>query len=222
MLSRIKRTAIPKALRHTFGGSPADANAGSSPSESARRESGHPEFVPPGHFYSAIPDPSDIDAVALRISGVTPLDALGIDFNIDAQLAALETLAPLVPRHPVPYDASPPDRYHFGNGWYERSDGVFLHLVTRHLAPERIVEVGSGYSSACILDTLAQAEIRSTCVFIDPDLTRIDRLFTPDDQPRIPSCRRECRTSPSPSSPSCRPEICSSSTRLMSSKRAAT
>jgi predicted O-methyltransferase YrrM len=189
MLSRIRGASVREAFRHRMSavrdrvthGHPTPPAADPLPSlgEQARD---YPEFVPPGHFYSAIPDPSDIESLALRMSEVRPLDALGIDFNVDGQLSILESMAPLAGDIAFQDEPSRTSRYHFVNGWYERSDGVFLHLVTRYLRPSRIVEVGSGYSSACVLDTLAQAKIDSTCVFIDPDLTRIDRLFTPEDR----------------------------------------
>jgi hypothetical protein len=63
----------------------------------------------------------------------------------------------------------PPYRYYFGNSMYCYSDAIFLYSMIRYFNPKRIIEVGSGFSSAVILDTnehFQQNEI--DCTFIEP------------------------------------------------------
>ena len=43
-------------------------------------------------------------------------------------------------------------RYYFDNNAYCHSDGICLYSMIRHLAPKRIIEVGSGFSSALMHD----------------------------------------------------------------------
>ena len=44
-------------------------------------------------------------------------------------------------------------RYYFWNIFYCYSDAIFLYCIIRHFKPSRIVEIGSGFSSAVMLDT---------------------------------------------------------------------
>ena len=52
---------------------------------------------------------------------------------------------------------------------YTYSDAVFLYGMLRHARPKRIVEVGSGFSSAAMLDTIDQhLDGDVACTFIEP------------------------------------------------------
>ncbi len=108
----------------------------------------------PGHFYSPIPSRQDLKENADRVfSDSEPLD---IKLNIDEQRNLLETFKRL--HNDFPYDfinarEDPNLRYRWVNGCqYRYSDVVFLYSFIRHLRPKRIVEVGSGASSAVMLD----------------------------------------------------------------------
>ena len=56
---------------------------------------------------------------------------------------------------------------------YSYSDAICLYGMMRHLKPRRLIEVGSGFSSAAILDT---NELffghHIACTFIDPEPDR--------------------------------------------------
>lgn len=108
----------------------------------------------PGHFYSPVPSREEIKSSADRIFSST--DVLDIDLNIDKQFQLLETFKVL--RSDFPYDflgakENEKLRYRFTNRpQYRYSDVMFLYQVIRHLKPRQIVEVGSGASSAVMLD----------------------------------------------------------------------
>lgn len=108
----------------------------------------------PGHFYSPIPSREEVRESADRIfsdSGV-----LDVELNIDKQFQLLETFKTI--RSDFPYDfinakESEKLRYRFTRRpQYRYSDVMFLYHVIRHLEPQQIVEVGSGASSAVMLD----------------------------------------------------------------------
>lgn len=107
---------------------------------------------PPGHFYSAIPDPADL----LRREGqVWALrDKLsGVDIREPAQLALLERLRPHVSGIDYPVDApAEPGRYYYMNGMFPVLDAEFLYGALGLFKPRRIVEVGSGFSSLVMAD----------------------------------------------------------------------
>jgi predicted O-methyltransferase YrrM len=110
------------------------------------------EWKPPGHFYSAVPEWSDLDRLLADAAG--PLDDVpGVDLRLDQQWELLESLGPLYRSHPFSDGGTDGQRYRFLNEAYGHGDGLTLHAMLRHLRPSRIVEVGSGWSSACMLDT---------------------------------------------------------------------
>src|SRR5262245_40597097 len=123
-------------------------------------------FAPPGHFYSPIPSQADIDAVARR----TGADELrGIDLREPAQLALLDELALFYRDLPFAPTAAPGLRYRFENPSYSYADGIFLYSMLRHLKPRRVIEVGSGFTSALLLDTNERfLDNRVECTFIEP------------------------------------------------------
>lgn len=106
----------------------------------------------PGHFYSPIPSPEDIEegtkTPVLDRTRLTP----GVDHNLDVQLALIDQLSAFYAS--MPFGASSGDtlRYYLENDFYGSADGVIFYCILRHFAPKRIIEVGSGFSSALILD----------------------------------------------------------------------
>jgi predicted O-methyltransferase YrrM len=144
-------------------------------------EAGHPEFVPPGHFYSAIPALDELRARRQQLFDRDPLDIPGVDLRIDEQLGLLRQLAAHLPDVPFTDTPKEPLRYSFVNGMFEHVDGTFLYLLLRHLEPARIIEVGSGYSSACILDTVELHLADTRCTFVDPHMDRLRSLLRPTD-----------------------------------------
>jgi Methyltransferase domain len=131
----------------------------------------------PGHPHSPIPD-----WATLTPEGAVPDSCAAIDLNLRGQLELLRTLAKFHGEHSFADDPQPGFRYFFRNGFYAAPDGIVLYCMLRHLAPRRVIEVGSGFSSALILDTVDD-DTRLT--FIEPDPTRLRDLLWPDDRPTI-------------------------------------
>lgn len=139
----------------------------------------------PGHFYSPVPSREEVRNNADRIFSST--EVLDIDLNIDEQFKLLETFK--TRRSDFPYDF-PNDkenqslRYRFINRpQYRYSDVIFLYNVIRHLEPQRIVEVGSGASSAVMLDMndlFFNSSIKLT--FVEPYPERLYRYLNNQDQ----------------------------------------
>ena len=107
----------------------------------------------------------------------------GIELNENEQISLLKTMAENYRTIPFSDEKQPNLRYYYNNGFYCQSDGIFLHLMIRHFKPKRIVEVGSGFSSACMLDTnelFFDNSIRLT--FIEPYPDRLYSLFKEKDK----------------------------------------
>ena len=109
-------------------------------------------WVPPGHFYSPIPD---LEEIRTRESLVfaPERDILGIDLHESEQLQLLETFAKLYESIPFGAKKTEEHRYYYENPAYAYNDGIILHCMLRTLKSKRVIEVGSGFSSAVTLDT---------------------------------------------------------------------
>lgn len=148
--------------------------------EAARAAPTPEHFVPHGHYYSPIPSLEDIEESGRRTHA-----APGIDLNEAEQVRLLEDLARHYPSMPFTDDGSPGFRYRFDNPSYSYADAIFLHTMLRHLQPRRVIEVGSGHTSALTLDTNQHFLGGSveTC-FIDPHPELLLSLITEADRRR--------------------------------------
>lgn len=141
-------------------------------------------FFPPGHFYSPLPSREEV-AEAFARGGFGP-PFPGIDLNEAGQLARLECFAGWYLEQPFPEKETPGRRYFLDNPSYGHFDAIMLYGMLREAKPRRIIEVGSGFSSAAMLDlnehTLGGG-VRLT--FIDPDMRRLRPLLRPNDEHRV-------------------------------------
>lgn len=136
------------------------------------------ESVPSGHFYSAIPSEQDVAEFYSR-----PAEAhiAGIELNPENQIKLLESLKAYYPAD-FPDEKQPEYRYYFKNGLYSYTDGIILQGMIRHLKPRKIIEIGSGFSSAVMLDINEKyfnddIELK----FIDPYMNRLKSLVPESD-----------------------------------------
>jgi predicted O-methyltransferase YrrM len=99
----------------------------------------------------------------------------GVDLRSREQVDLTVKIAPML-------SEAPRDRYRPHNNMFGSADAAVLHAMIRHLKPRRIVEVGSGYSTAMLLDTAERAglEIEVTCIEPYPD--RLLHLLMPHDK----------------------------------------
>lgn len=127
-----------------------------------------PMAYPPGHFYSPLADTDDVESRAESIFAV-PDSVAGIDLRAEHQLALVDRLRRHHADQPFTAKAQPGGGYHFENTFFSYGDAIVLHCLLRHLSPRRLIEVGSGYSSAVILDTNDRfLDGRLACTLIDP------------------------------------------------------
>lgn len=135
-----------------------------------------------GHYYSPVPSLKELERDAPRIFDRSLRSLPGIELNEADQLALLTEFAAFY--EDQPFAETPRDhlRYFFDNYWYGRADGLFLYSMIRRFRPGRIIEVGSGFSSAVMLDTndrFMDRSIRFT--FIEPESTRLRKLLKEED-----------------------------------------
>jgi Methyltransferase domain len=139
----------------------------------------------PGHYYSPIPNLAELEANQDRIFGKHPISLPGIDLRRDQQLALLSEFATLYGELPFDFTGrhDPRLRYQAAGAWYRYSDVVFLYSFLRHFKPRRVVEVGSGFSSAVMMD-VNDLFLNGTAhlTFIEPFPDRLDRMLRPADR----------------------------------------
>ena len=130
-------------------------------------------FVPPGHFYSPIPDIDEIRKDEKTIFGSVPRKISGIELHEEEQLKLLARFAKFYEEMPFQAEKSEGLRYFFKNPAYGYCDAILLHCMIRFLKPKRIMEVGSGFSSCMMLDTnefMFANSIETTFIEPYPDL----------------------------------------------------
>ena len=87
---------------------------------------------------------------------------------------------------PFPEMPSPSCRFYFRGSPFPYPDAIFLYSFLRYAQPKQIIEVGSGFSSAVILDTVDRFfPQRPKITFIEPYPINLNRLLRPDDRNNV-------------------------------------
>ena len=137
----------------------------------------------PRHF-SAAPDLDEVWARRDRIFAV-PETLPEIDLGPQEQLELVDTLTPFARDTELCETPTPGHRYSFDNDFFTYGDAVVLHAMLRWLRPRRLVEIGSGYSSALILDTNERyLDNTLRCTFVEPYPDRLLGLLSDTDRAR--------------------------------------
>jgi hypothetical protein len=132
-----------------------------------------PPYAPPGHYYSPLTSRGDIRRA------LSWHDAPGVALNQAAQLAMAASAWPVL--------ASPPPgpRYREDEGsvMFAAADAAVYRVMLGALRPSRIIEAGSGFSTAVALDEAGGnpclAGLEMTC--IEPHPARLRSLLRPGD-----------------------------------------
>ena len=134
---------------------------------------------PPGHFYSPI---SSLEDIKEKEDIIWKLDKAGIqngiDFNLEKQISLLDKLGDYYQELPFTNKPSESNRYYLENTLYSYTDGIVLYSMLRHFQPKSIIEVGSGFSSAAMMDVndkFFNSEIN--LIFIEPYPERLNNLM---------------------------------------------
>lgn len=143
-----------------------------------------PERYPPGHFYSVVPSLSELSRHAASIFA-RPAAVSAVNLNSAAQIRILREIAALMEDPPF-YAKGRATRFDIDNDSFSYDDAPVLHAMLRRIRPRRVVEIGSGHSSACMLDTDERhlgASVQFT--FIDVDCSVLRRLLREEDLARV-------------------------------------
>ena len=133
----------------------------------------HELHVPPGHYYSPIPNWEDV-RFANENRGNTNLE--GIELNPFQQMKLAHDWVEIYPQV-LHWLNSQTKKYTFDNTWFFGSDAICLTLLLVSQPPQKIIEVGAGYSTALIED-INQYWFNNeiSILSIDPNLERAHSL----------------------------------------------
>lgn len=141
----------------------------------------------PGHFYSAIPSLEEVKKDEDRIWKGIQYDGIeSIKLNTDTQKKVLNDISTYYSDIPFEDELNEDLRYYFNNPYYLYTDGIVLFGMLRHLKPKQIIEVGSGFSSALMLDVndiFFDSKIEFG--FIEPHTERLEKLMSKGDKDNI-------------------------------------
>jgi predicted O-methyltransferase YrrM len=122
-----------------------------------------PPYVAPGHFYSPLTTPGDVRRARAWADATNQLP--GIDLRDEQQLALAAELSPFLK------EGATGARYNPVNPQYGPADAAVYRAMLNYLKPRRIIEVGSGFSTAVALDEIDSSlpGVELTCIEPYPD-----------------------------------------------------
>jgi len=140
-------------------------------------------WKPPGHFYSPIPSLDEVKKHESQIFRATNNFVSAVDLNATRQFQLLADFRKFYDEMIFPEVATNGFRYYFQNEYFSYADGIALYCMLRHVRPKRVIEVGSGFSSALMLDTNDRFLDRSVhFTFVEPYPERLKSLIWDADQ----------------------------------------
>ena len=143
-------------------------------------------FYKPGHFYSPIPDFEEVFNNRELIFNNTSKIIPGINLNEDTQLIFLQKLNNYFNQFPFTQEKKLPYHYYTQNPAFSFTDALTLFSILCYLQPKKVIEVGSGFSSALIYDTNVNFLDNSIqCQFIEPFPDTLQQIFSREEYSQL-------------------------------------
>lgn len=136
--------------------------------------------VPHGHFYSPIVSKSEIEDLE-KLIWREKTELKEIDLNLHFQEEILTDFKNYYADF-VEFTSSKNYRYKLNNQSFEHTDAFFLFSMIQHFQPKKIIEIGSGNSSALMLDVREKYDLQADLTFIDPFPQNLKRLIKKEDE----------------------------------------
>lgn len=110
------------------------------------------KFHPPGHYYSPHVDHEWIEKQKNTIFDINDNKIPGIVLNELGQYELLQCFLEYYNLLDFPETKDTTHKFYYQNQYFSYSDAITLSCMMLHVKPNRIVEIGSGYSSAVMVD----------------------------------------------------------------------
>lgn len=141
-------------------------------------------LFPPGHYYSPIVKPDALINEGFKERRRKDL-LLEVNFDYDKMEGLFLKLIEVAIFEELPRESTLGLRYFSGNDMYGLGDAIILSSMLRYLRPAKWIEVGSGFSTAILLDTIDRTpDLATALTFIEPYPDRLETLLRNDDRAR--------------------------------------
>ena len=138
------------------------------------------EFVPSGHFYSAVPSLADRRRVLDSPTQSAPPP--GIDLNHTTQVQLLKSFEQYYDDNLFAVEKCSERRYYSNNPAFSWHDAFVLHAMIKSFKPRSIIEIGCGFSSGVTLDCIEDIDnYTPEVVFIEPFPETLNSVLYPQD-----------------------------------------
>lgn len=143
--------------------------------------------VPAGHFYSPIVSVKEVKKRESKIYCTPGRDLPGINLNEQEQVDLLSYCCEnYYSEIPFSEEYTGDTRYYYNNKYFGHADATSLYCMIRYFRPRKIIEVGSGYSSAVMLDVNERYFDNTINLhFIEPYPNRLNRLLRVTDRKSV-------------------------------------
>lgn len=160
---------------------------------------------PPGHYHSPVVDPATVKEYVAESSSLEVADIEGIGISPEWMLKFWQENLEFIRKTPFPEKQTPQFRFSYEGSPFPYGDAIILRAILRSKRPSRVIEIGSGFSTACILDTADEVGLNNlalTCIepnpsrlkslLREPDFRRIELIELPVQRVSIDCFRRLC------------------------------
>jgi predicted O-methyltransferase YrrM len=140
---------------------------------------------PPGHYYSPVVNPEELRG-HFSVNRDVPVDDLpGLAIR-DADLRAeFDLLSPHMRGLRFPETKADSHRFYAANGIFPLGDAIILAAMIGRHRPRRVIEIGSGFSTAAMLDAIGHFGLDTRITCIEPYPARLRANLRPEDAGRV-------------------------------------
>jgi len=141
-------------------------------------------FFAPGHFHSPIVDPAKVAGHMKVARSIKPSDIQGIAIDTARMREIWLQNLDCIKASAFTSQAADGHRFKIG-GPFPFGDALFLRMMVNAHKPKRIIEIGSGFSTACMLDAIDDFGLSTQVTCIEPNSARLRSLLKPTDSVEI-------------------------------------
>jgi predicted O-methyltransferase YrrM len=147
----------------------------------------------PGYHGSTIPSRKLVEQNRAKLFAKSRSEYDGIDLNRSQQQELLERFVEFFPDFKPSENQSANSLYFYNNSMFGFSDAFTLYGIFREFKPGRVIELGSGFSSALMLDISRELLPGTVFKFIDPYSENIQRVLKSRPEGRYELIRRQAQ-----------------------------
>ena len=144
-----------------------------------------------GHYYSPIVDPRQVIKYVSQYAADRPQDIAEVDLSLEAMLDFWNRNLAVIQSQQLFNEISEKNRFYYPNDMFSVGDAILLGTMIQSNRPKKIIEVGSGYSSACMLDSIQNNGLNDCkLICIEPDPIRLNAILKPSDYETVTAIER--------------------------------